>query len=346
MRTRVVTALTAAFLLAATSGCGGGGTSGGSDAKPDAIHFLNAGGDSEKSIVEGYVAPFTEKTGVKVVMESPSDLGKLQAMVKSGNVTVDLVELDSNAMAQARSLGLIEKLDWSVINPDPIFDEAKQPDAFGYQYYSTILAWGAGAQPLTSWVDLWDVKKFPGKRTLPDYPTFTLPIALLADGVPLDKLYPLDIDRAFKSLEKIKDQVSVWWQSGAQPPQLLKDGEVKYGASWSGRIVDNTDKLGFTFQGGLLDIAYLAVPKGAKHKKLAEQLLHEMSIAKNEAVAAGVISYTGPSKDLNPLLPPDKLDHYPTSSVNKDVQVLSDPTWWGEHGDEAQKRWEEFKLGL
>ena len=339
-------ALLATSVLAACGSDSGSGAGGDNGGKPGSIHFVNAGGASGDSIVKGYVAPFTEKTGVKVVMESPSDLGKLQAMVKSGNVSADLLELDSSAMAQARSLGLLEKLDWDEIDPNPMFKEAKQPDAFGYQYYSTILAWGAGKAPLTSWQDLWNVTDFPGKRTLPDYPTFSIPIALLADGVPLDKLYPLDLDRAFKSLNKIKDHVAIWWQSGAQPPQLLKDGEVAYGASWSGRIVDNTDGLGFTFQDGLLDLAYIVIPKGAKHKKLAEQLLHEMSVAKNQAVAAQVVSYTGPSPDLTPLLPQDKLNRFPTSDVNKDIQALNDPTWWAKHGDEAQEKWEEFKLTL
>ena len=94
-----------------------------------------------------------------------------------------LFELGSLSGAIANAAGLIEPLDWAAINPEPMFDEAKQPWGFGYQYYSTIMAWRSDAKPLTSWADFWNVRDFPGKRTLPDNVTLALPIALLADGV-------------------------------------------------------------------------------------------------------------------------------------------------------------------
>ena len=39
----------------------------------------------------------------------------------------------------------------------------------------------------------------------------------MADGVAPDKLYPLDVDRAFKKLEEIKPNITVWWTSGRNP---------------------------------------------------------------------------------------------------------------------------------
>ena len=120
-------------------------------------------------------------------------------------------------MEQAKALDLVEPLDWDAIGPEPMFEEAKGEYGYGYQYYSTIMAWREDAKAPQSWQDFWDVANFPGKQALPDYPTYILPMALLADGVPVAELYPLDLDRAFASLEKIKDQVAVWWQAGAQP---------------------------------------------------------------------------------------------------------------------------------
>ena len=106
-----------------------------------------------------------------------------------------------------------------------------------------------------------DVEAFPGKRALPDYPSFILPMALLGDGVPVDELYPLDLDRAFASLEKIKDSVAVWWQAGAQPPQLLQDNEVQYAIAWSGRVAGQ-EGIAYSFNEGQLDLAFFVVPKG------------------------------------------------------------------------------------
>ena len=202
-------------------------------------------------------------------------------------------------------------------------------------------------KPLTGLADLWNVDEFPGKRALPDYPAFLLPLALVADGVAPDDLYPLDLDRAFAALERIKDDVAVWWQAGAQPPQLLQDNEVQYAIAWSGRVAGQ-EGISYTFQDGQLDMAFFAVPKGLdpELKKAAMGILHEMSIPENQAVAANVVSYTGNSPDLEALLPADRLQEYPTTSANKSVQFLSNAKWWFENADEVETRWQEFKLGL
>lgn len=316
-------------------------------AQPKELRMLESGGPSGDSIEQAYIKPFTAKTGIKVVRESPTSTGKLQAMVQSGNITATLVELGATNVVQARALGLIEPLDWKAINPAPLYEEAKWPDAFGYQYFSTMMAWRKGEKPLQSWADFWNVKDFPGKRALPDYPSYTLALALLADGVKPEKLYPLDIDRAFASLAKIKDHVAVWWKAGAQAPQLLEDKEVTYSAAWSGRVV-GSEKLAYTYNEGLLMLSYFVVPKGADPaaKAAAMGLLHEMSIAKNQAVAAEIIPYTGASTAIESAIDKSRAHLYPTSDANKKVQVLADPTWTANNAKEIEKRWQQFKLGM
>jgi len=311
------------------------------------LRIIASGGTSAESIKEAYIKPFTERTGIKVSIESPTSLGKLQAMVTSGQVDNVLVELGATNVSQARALDQIEDLDWDLIDPEPMFPEARLDDAFGYQYFSTILSWAKGTEPMESWEDFWNVEDFPGKRSLPDYPGYTLPLALMADGVKPDELYPLDIERAFNSLEKIKDHVAVWWQAGAQAPQLLEDGEVKYAASWSGRVTDNPE-LEHNYNEGLLQLAYFVVPKGAPAdlKEAAMGLLHEMSKASNQSIAIDIIPYTGASPDIDEELPADKIHLYPTTEENRKVQTLGDPDWTAENAKEIERRWQEFKLGL
>lgn len=311
------------------------------------IRVVEAGGKSGEALEEAYIKPFTAKTGIKVARESPTSLGKLRAMVQSGTITAVLVEIAGAGVEQAKALNLLEPLDWGTINPEPIFPESKGPMALGYQYFSTIMSWRRDVKAPSDWQDFWNVKDFPGKRTLPDIPYYSLPIALLADGVSPRDLYPLDLDRAFRSLAKIKGHVSVWWKAGAQPPQLLKDNEVQYAIAWSGRVVDE-EGISYSFNQGLLNISYFVVPKGvdSDQKATAMKLLHEMTIPKNQAVAAHVIPYTGSSPHLDALLPKDRLHKFPTSKQNKDKQVLYDLKWWFEHTDEVERRWQEFKLGM
>ena len=162
--------------------------------------------------------------------ESPSSLGKLRALVESGQTSTVLFELGSGVMVQARKLGLIEKIDWDAVAPAAMFPEAKNEYGFGYQYFSTIMAWRGQKEPKT-WAEFFDTKAFPGKRCLPDYPHYALAFAVMATGVPADKLFPLDVDTGFKKLNEVKKDVSVWWKAGAQPPQLMKDNEVQYSSA-------------------------------------------------------------------------------------------------------------------
>ena len=78
--------------------------------------------------------------------------------------------------------------------------------------------------------DFFDIEKFPGKRGMRKLGKAMLEMALMGDGVPAAEVYDLlgteeGVQRAFAKLDTIKDHV-VWWEAGAQPPQLLADGEV------------------------------------------------------------------------------------------------------------------------
>jgi putative spermidine/putrescine transport system substrate-binding protein len=258
-----------------------------------------------------------------------------------------MFELGQSVMVQARKLGLIEKIDWAAVDPAPMYPEAKAEYGFGYQYFSTIMAWRADAKAPKSWAEFFDTKAFPGKRTLPDYPHYVLAFAAQAAGVPLDKIFPLDVDLAFKKLNEIKKDVAVWWKAGAQPPQLMKDNEVQYAICWSGRVAGDS-AFGMSFNGGKADLSYFGIVKGAKpeDKAAAYKLMHEMSLPENQAKAAGVISYTGPSPNLDALLPKDKLSQFPSASENKKVQYFENAEWWADNGEAVNKKWEAFKLNL
>jgi putative spermidine/putrescine transport system substrate-binding protein len=313
------------------------------------IRVIAAGGGSGQSVQKGYIDPFTTKTGIKVIREDTSGtpLGRLRAMVESGRIDAVLHEIGGAALAQAQALNLVQPLNWDAIRPGPMFPEARHTHGLGYQYFSVVTAWRRDAKPLTNWRDFWNVQAFPGKRSLPDLPYYSLPIALLADGVAPPSLYPIDLDRAFASLARIKGSVSVWWASGAQAPQLMSDNEVQYAAVYSGRVAGN-DKFGFSFNQGNLGIGYFVIPQGAAEDQrlAAYRLLREFTLPDNQAEAAKVISYTGNSPELDKLLPQDKLSLFPTTQENRARQILPNDAFWFQNAAVVEKRWQQFKLSL
>jgi putative spermidine/putrescine transport system substrate-binding protein len=308
------------------------------------LHVLWAGGQWGDAVHTCVDEDMLKEHGIKVVEESPGGLAKMEAMIQSGNITHTVFDFPTDEVERAKAKGLLAKMDYDKIKPFAMFPEAKQEYAIGPSYFSTIMAWRADAKAPSNWTEFFDTENFPGKRALPDYPGFVLPFAALGDGVPVDKLFPLDLDRAFKTLDRIKAD-TIWWQAGAQAPQLLKDNEAQYAISWSGRVVGQ-DGIKTSFNQGMLDISWYGIPKGADPAEMeaAWIWLRMQTDPKRQACVAQYISYTGPSPDLDALLPKDKLDQFPTYSENKKVQWLANAQWWLDNTDLVEKRWQEFKL--
>ncbi len=152
----------------------------------------------------------------------------------------------------------------------------------------------------------------------------------MADGVPREQVYATlktqaGVDRAFKKLDTIKKEV-VWWEAGAQPPQLLASGEVVMTTSWNGRIYDAAKKDGKNFKivwdGQVPDYDFWVIPKGAK----------------NIEDSYKYISYGPTNADAIPKIAPAVLADLPTAPQNAKTELVQDYYFWGDHGEELRKR--------
>lgn len=311
------------------------------------VRLMEMGGIAGDAVQAAYVDPFVSKTGIKLVRENPASMGKIKAMVESGNPTVDMMLLTDGWLAQAKEEDLLEPLDWDAIDPAPILLGAKDKYAIGWSYASVVMAWDKDAKAPKNWADFWNVTDFPGKRSLPDNPSIVLPIALIADGVPMDQLYPLDLDRAFKKLAEIRPEVSVWWTSAGQSAQLLIDKEVTYGATYNGRVYGKPG-LDFSFNQAYLELSWWGVPKGTppERKAVVMKFFHETTLPENEAVFMSMVPYSGASTQLDDLLPVEKRADFPTTAGNAELQWVADRPSWQTVALDAEKRWQQFKLGL
>ena len=314
----------------------------------DQVSFAGYGGEPQKVQAKAFFEPANKALGVTVLQDSHGGYAKIKAQVLSGSPSFDLVALGCAEGARAAKEGLLEPLDYALIpNAKDIDPRLRSEHTVGEWTFSTVLAWNTKTvkTPPKTWAEFWDVKKFPGKRALGSNARQMLEIALLADGVAPDKLYPLDVERAFKKLEEIKPHLALWWSSGAQSVQLLTDGEIDMEAIWNGRAqaaIDAGATAAYTYNEGIYDVECFMVLKGAKNKVNAMKIINVMLDAKNQATAASLIDY-GP---VNPkaydtgIIPADRLKRLPSAPDNLKQQALLDASWYASaDADKAFARW-------
>ena len=191
-----------------------------------------------------FYRPFTEKTGIEVigVQANAEPIAQIRSMVETKTYTWDMAKISQPAILLLTQGDKIF-LEKHGLENDP--NVMSIPAAFMSPYgvatnvYSTVLAYRTdafkGRKAPDSWADFWNVKDFPGRRSLRKHPFDTIEESLMASGVPTSSLYPLNVDQAFANLDKISPSIDVWWNSGAQVTQMLTSGEVDMIATWVSR---------------------------------------------------------------------------------------------------------------
>lgn len=315
-----------------------------------ALTVTSYGGNYQHSQDEAFFKPFTKATGIKVQTEEYNgEIAKIRGMVESGNVTWDVVAVDTQTALQGCEDGTFVKLDWSRVADRSKFVPGSTTNcAVGSDVWSTVIAYDAAAlkQGPTTVADLFDLQKLPGKRALQKSPFVNLEYALIADGVPRDKVYdvlktPTGIDRAFKKLDSIKGSV-VWWEAGAQPAQLLASGEVVMATAWNGRITiaakESHRDFRIVWDGQVPDFDLWVVLKGTRHLDEAYKFLAFVSDAATMANLSSYISYGPTNTDAIPKINPEVLANLPSAPLNIKTALNQDYNFWGDRGDDLRKR--------
>lgn len=320
-------------------------------AEAQTLTVSSFGGAYQDAQRTAFFEPTAQALGITIREETLSGLADVRLQVQSGNVTWDIADLGYSECAQGSREGLFEPLDFNVIKTDGIDPKMIGTDWIGIIYYSTVIAYDtevfdAETAPKT-WKDFFDTENFEGLRSLRNEPEVQLELALLADGVPREQLYPLDVDRAFAKLEEIKPDIGTWWTSGAQSAQLLRDREVDMVAAWNGRITaikNDGAAANFSFNDGILNADCLAVPKGAPNKELAMQAIALFLSAEQQATMTNLIDY-GPINsqafDLG-VISEERAAILPSSPENMKNQVIMNADWWAENGPAVAERWTAF----
>ncbi|SDL55780.1 ABC transporter substrate-binding protein [Aliiruegeria lutimaris] len=333
-------------------------------AAAEEITVMSWGGAYGKSQIEAYHKPFMEKTGIKVIsVDADNPATPIKAQVEAGNVTVDVVDVEYADAVRLCDEGLLEEIDPSILpagsDGTPAMDDflpgAVTDCLVTTIVFSTMYAYDmekfADMAPTTI-ADFYDLEKFPGKRGLRKSAKANLEMALMADGVPAGEVYDLletdeGVDRAFAKLDTIKDSV-VWWEAGAQPPQLLADGEVSMTTAYNGRIfnaaVGEGQPFGSVFDGQVYEYDGYAIPKGAPNLERALEFLVFATETEQLAEQAKWISYGPARKSSGPLVglyqdgKTEMGPHMPTSADNLVNALPSNFEFWADRNTDLNER--------
>lgn len=327
------------------------------------VTVMSWGGAYTKSQVEAYHKPFTAETGVKInSVDSDNPATPIKAQVEAGNVTVDVADVEFSDAVRLCDEGLLEEIDASMLPAAPdgtsaaddFIDGALQDCAVANIVWSTVFAYNADNNPTApdSIDDFFNTADFPGKRGLRKSAKATLEMALMADGVAAGDVYGIletdeGVDRAFAKLDTIKDDV-VWWEAGAQPPQLLADGEVVMSTAYNGRIfnaaVAENQPLVVVWDGQILDFDLFVIPKGAPNKEEALKFISFSTDTQRLADQASWISY-GPARKSSGALvgkysdgKTDMAPHMPTAAANLGNALVNNYEFWVDNDAELNER--------
>jgi putative spermidine/putrescine transport system substrate-binding protein len=321
------------------------------DVKP--VTYYTYGGAWKKAIMEAFAEPFTKRTGIPVRYQEPYNFGKLVAMHQAHAMQIDAVSSSGMEVILAGQRGMITPLDWALIDRSALSPvQLRRPNIIGGAAQSmnvcySKIKWPGDEHP-NSWADFWDVKKFPGRRSLRRDPLWTIEAAVTADGVKESEFYPIDLDRAFRSLDRIKPHIKTWWHDNSQSQQLMEQQEVDLIHMTNGRstqsILDHKAPFVLVWNGATYSGHGEGwfVPTGCPNPTGGMKFLDIVGRAEYQAVFARLLYYAPQNPKAIPLLDDKLAKLMPSYPANEKVEHVINYPWWADNIAPIQRRFEEW----
>lgn len=327
----------ASMAALALSGCAG------SSADGRQLTFASYGSAYQDAQNEALLNPWASDTDTSVTNDSPTSYPKIAQMVDAGQVTWDVV--DTEPFYPVANCGTyVEKLDLSKIDVTKFPAGSVSDCSIPFAQYSTVMVYANDKYPEgpTGYADFFDLEKFPGVRMVPNWAGGgALELALLADGVAPQDLYPLDLDRAFAKLDTIRDSLQ-FWNTSSESQQALEDGTVDMAFVWSGRAYEaekNGASITPVWQHNLLAWASLSIVKGAKNLEAAQSLIEYATGPEPQARFAELQPYSPANSDARPQLDELQQKYNVADPAIQEQAVVTDVQYWAGNNDSANQAW-------
>ncbi|UOQ59585.1 extracellular solute-binding protein [Leucobacter rhizosphaerae] len=356
MRKRIhsTLALGAASLVAGAMlvGCSTGSGGDGGAASGEPLTLVTWGGTTEEGYKAAWADPFTEATGIPTEMVNPVDYGKLSAQIEADQVVWDWVDLEGWFTVQHSDWWAATNTPELTIDADDLITlpgaaESDADWALPSGSYSFVISYRTDAVDTapSTWEEFFDTEQFPGKRGVYNWPYGMLEVALLADGVPFEELYPLDIDRALAKLDTVRDDL-VFWNSGAELQQMMSSGEVDYSFAWNNRIAalaEEGQPVAIDWGENLQDGGYMVTAKNNPQLDETLELFASAITTETQTKMAEATGYSPILRSSFEALPAEDQPWYNVHPDNMDQAVGSiNLQWWAENFDTAVEKWNSW----
>lgn len=319
------------------------------------VFVRTPGGAYDELRAELVYKPFFRETGIRVVPVA-SNAGKLVAMFKAGRPDIDVIETGQDILWLLQDAGALLEMPYDrfkYTDPNDIEAAYRQKFHCGLAVYADVLgfnttAYAAGKEP-KSWSQFWDTKAFPGPRGLADMSAGVpnLEFALLADGVAADKIYPIDIGRAFRSMSRIKPAIAKFWTSGALATQMLADKEVVLSTIWSSRAyMARAAKAPIAAQWNqnLVNLTSTAVTKSTRNREAA---LRYVDYSLSPPVQARMVKASmdiPANRKAYGTIPPELIDPATKQPMTTARGILKNSRWWADNRVKVSDQWAKWIL--
>lgn len=276
------------------------------------LTFAGDGGTTQEGQMTAFFTPFAASSGATFNQDAPQTLAKVQSQVESGNIQWDFISSFGDAIA--RECGtLFEELDMSKIDtskvPENLLGGTKcGVPSISYAYLMVFNTDEFGENGPKTWADFFDLKKFPGTRTLYSgdgkIDGGSVQAGAMAAGwnPETDEWSVEWAEKGLDKIDSIKNDL-VFYGTGAQAQQMMEAGEAKIGGLWNGRAVAaarNGAAIQPVWNEWMVMIDYFAIVKGAKNAEAAYYAINYAYGAEQQATWVEETAYSPLNTDAKP----------------------------------------------
>jgi putative spermidine/putrescine transport system substrate-binding protein len=297
---------------------------------------------------EAFFDAFSSDTGATVRHEEfgRDGIENLASQVESGEILWDVMLVPAADILMYSNRGLLSAVDYNIVDSTSLYPELTMQHGVGAMIYSTTMVYSVSAEtPPKDWAEFFNLDLFDGTRALRRSPVGTLEFALMADGVPMNELYPLDVDRALKKLEQIRN-ATLFYEDSKQPIELVRTGQVGLASAWTVRtnLPDAASLVEPQWNQGMISADAWVSPRGSLNTDIAMNFINYATRAVPTANFSRLQPFGPVNKDAIPLLRPDIVQALPNSPANMRVQFFENWSYWRDMRESLTAQFEDWLL--